>query len=57
MAPSFVGAGRVNEISPVAFTNASFSKRFRRYLLPEQYRRVISPFIAAAAASLRNFAV
>ena len=42
---------KVKEISPVAFTDASSLKRFRRYLLPEQCRRVISPSIAAAAAS------
>ena len=46
---------KVKEISPVAFSNASSSNRFRRYLLPEQCRRVISPSIAAAAASLRSF--
>ena len=48
---------KVDEISPVAFSDASYSKRFRHYLLPEQCRRVISPSIAAAAASLRSFAV
>ena len=45
---------KVEEISLVAFRNASSSNRFRRLLLPLQRRYVVASFVAAVTASSKS---